>query len=214
MNQNTRRPLPAGIGAILTAAIAASLAGEDAKVPGMTVIELDGEGSIDEQMKRAIEAGAARHRETCAACREAHEAMQPKTASSTGHDALRERQKELHDAECKSLADQHAVQREHLKRGQDDELVGMTKRHAAEREKLEASLAQADDAGERGFMFFLDGEPVIESFSLDRGVLEDSLAILVDAEKTSAFQKLGLDMSGDYEIREVTRTTTTVHPFA
>ena len=208
MNQNTRRPLPAGLGAILSAAILASIAGEDAQIPGMTKLELDGKGSLDEQLKRAIEAGAARHRETCAACREAHEGMQPKDPSIAEHDAVREKLKATQDQERMELAKQHEKARAEFRAIQTRQIDEMVKRHAEEREALDQGLT-----GKRGFMLFHGGEPLYQSFNTDRGVLEELLAKLVEPDTTGILAMLGIDTDDEYEIRAVVETETAFAAF-
>lgn len=193
MNRSTR--LPAGLGAIIAAAIAADLAGEDVKIPGLTTIKLDGQGSLDEQLARATEEGARRHRETCTTCRELYEEHAQDKLAKQGDDAK---------APSRGITDEV---KEALKSRHDEERMAMAKRHEQERTELEAMLAKQHGGEEHGFMLLRNGEPLPESFNTDRGVLEEMLTKLNGPDVTGILKMLGIDDDGEYEIREVTTRT-------
>lgn len=170
MNRSTR--LPADLGAIIAAAIAADLAGEDVKIPGLISIELDGEGSLDEQLQRATEQAAARHREVCETCRELHEEHAPK-------------------ADGREVPDLATFSRDELARKHKAQIMALEKKHAVERVELERGFEPKSKAspGNRviGHMAFFDGRVVPTSFEEDIEILARKvklgLSIGLDANK-------------------------------
>lgn len=159
-----RRRLHPEIADLLAAASFSEMLGsalpEGAKV---MMLELDGEGHIDEQIERAMEAAAASHRETCEACREMHAEFGPGTDKK----------------DAAGVPDLATMELNKLNARFKTEVQALEKKHAAEREELARSFEPKTKAPPSnrniGFMAFVGERPVLGSFEQDVEILRHKL---------------------------------------
>lgn len=113
MTSKHQRDFPFGLGALLAGALSAALS-SDSDIQFIP-LELDGEGSIEDQIGRAMEAAATEHRKTCADCQKMYAEMNPAVTTEQFERASKalkqEHQKRLyvqqtrHEAENKELSE-------------------------------------------------------------------------------------------------------------